>query len=607
MGLGLYKLQKMSVLEIYNNTISIVNETYDTYSFLNMSKEEFDNLVINVIEEAKNTYDGKTDYSIYLKKQLNKALKEELTNILSDDSNVFNIINGYINKNLKRVHDYTDAMSKFKNICDFLNTNGAVMTPDVIVLLFKNNKIFTSIVKKIFDYNHDMIMAGDLDNNIEDSFLKLVIDVYCGYNNIEIKEADKTDDSGILSGDSVHQYMQEIAAIPLLSPEQEKELGLKLAEGNKYARQKLIESNLRLVVTVAKRYTGRGFDFLDLIQDGNIGLITAVDRFDVSLGYKFSTYAVWWIRQSIDRAIYNKSKNIRVPVHLNEQVTKFNQVYGALERNMGQAPSLEEVAKEMNISVDKVIDLYKASQDTVSLNTPVGVDGDTELGEFIPSEDQNVDDVVLNSMLREYLEDIINQIRATDREKYVLRLRYGFIDGQEHTLDSVGKEFGVTRERIRQLEAKCLNKLRMHPKTKDLAAYTDNEERSVRRLQEYKMASGSFLNKNKDFLQGFRKAPKKEKIEPITKEDYLKVMELLKTPLFKEFARSLSFDDSVIVCLKLGFVEGKVFTTEQIAQFLKLDNEEVKKVVTKALLTYKDVLDKIRKNLSKETTRKRTK
>ncbi len=250
-----------------------------------------------------------------------------------------NIINDYINSNLSESHQYTDAINKFNKIKAYLTETNYNITPDDIILLIKSNKIFNSIIKTVFNYNYNVILAGDMDTYIDDQLLRLAIDVYCAYNNIEIQDNDKEVDNGALSGDSLHQYIQEMTKIPMLTPEQEKELGIKLAEGNKYARQRLIEANLRLVVKMAKRYTGRGLDYQDLIQEGNIGLITAVDKYDVSLGYKFSTYATWWIRQAMDRAIYDKGKNIRVPVHLNEQVSRLKRVTKILERRLNRTPS----------------------------------------------------------------------------------------------------------------------------------------------------------------------------------------------------------------------------------------------------------------------------
>ncbi len=263
----------------------------------------------------------------------------------------------------------------------------------------------------------------------------------------------------------------------------------------------------------------------------------------------------------------------------------------------------------MKVSLERAKDLYKAGEDTISLSTPIGEDEDAELGDFIPADNQSPDDIVLNGLLRGYLEDIISSLKISKREEYILRLRYGFIDGEEHTLDSIGKELGITRERIRQLEAKALNKLRMNSKTKELAVYTDDEEKSLKRLQEYKNASGNFLSKNKNFMQGFRKTPKEDKPKTLTKEDYLKVMELLKTPLFANLATALPVNEAIIVCLKLGFIENKKYTTDQIAEFLKMDKEEVTKIISKALLNYKDILDEIRKKTNTsilKKTRKRT-
>ena len=612
MGFGLKKINSMTDEEIYDSLSSLIWELYEKYSYLNLSKKDYKKLVMSVIKQTKETYNGRIDYNIYLSNNLKQELSKILLVRLNNDKYSFNIIDNYINKNIQGSYQYADSIEKFNNIHRFLNKYNYSITPDVIIKLFNNNKIFTSIIKTIFNYNYNVIITGKIDDYIEDTTLLLVLDIYCAYNNIEIKDKEELEDDAILKGDSVHQYLQEISKIPLLSVEQEKELGIRLANKDKKARQRLIEANLRLVIRMAKKSQGRGLDFLDLIQEGNIGLINAVEKFDVSLGYKFSTYATWWIRQAIDRAIYDKGKNIRIPVHLNEQISRLNTVSRVLEKELGRTPSIEEVAKKMRISVTRAEELSKVDQDTVSLSAPVGEDEDSELGDFIPSEEKGPDDIVLNGMLRKYLDEIIDSINASEREKYIIRLRYGFIDGDEHTLESIGAEFGITRERIRQLEAKTLNKIRMHRKTKDLAVYTDNEEYCAKRLSEYKKTDGSFLSKNQKFLEGFRKTPKVKEtiVEDITKEDYLKARELLENPLFNKLTNVLSYDEAIMVSLKLGFVNNKVYSTEQIAKLFNKDTEEVRKITTKALLTYKDILDEIRKsnnNLVLKTTKRKRK
>ena len=276
-----------------------------------------------------------------------------------------------------------------------------------------------------------------------------------------MKVEDLTFTKDIKINDPVRMYLKEIGRINLLTSDEEYEYALRAEEGDEYAKQMLAESNLRLVVSIAKRYVGRGMLFLDLIQEGNIGLMKAVDKFDPSKGYKFSTYATWWIRQAITRAIADQARTIRVPVHMVETINKLARTQRQLTQELNREPTDEEIAKKLGISIDKVREVYKISQDPVSLETPIGEEDDSHLGDFIKDErTMGPEEYATVEMLKEELSGVLSTL--TDREEKVLRLRFGLNDGQCRTLEEVGQIFGVTRERIRQIEAKALRKLR-HP------------------------------------------------------------------------------------------------------------------------------------------------
>ena len=267
--------------------------------------------------------------------------------------------------------------------------------------------------------------------------------------------------------DPVRMYLKEIGKVPLLTPEEEQDLARRMADGDEEAKRRMAEANLRLVVSIAKRYVGRGMLFLDLIQEGNLGLIKAVDKFDYTKGYKFSTYATWWIRQAITRAIADQARTIRIPVHMVETINKVIRVSRQLLQELGHDPSAEEIAAEMNMPVDKVRDILKIAQEPVSLETPIGEEEDSHLGDFIPDEDASEPSEAASfSLLKEQLMSVLDTL--TPREKKVLELRFGIIDGRTRTLEEVGKEFNVTRERIRQIEAKALRKLRHPSRSKKL-------------------------------------------------------------------------------------------------------------------------------------------
>ncbi|MBQ9016502.1 MAG: RNA polymerase sigma factor RpoD [Firmicutes bacterium] len=272
--------------------------------------------------------------------------------------------------------------------------------------------------------------------------------------------------------DPVRMYLKEIGKVPLLTAEEEVELAKRMEAGDEYAKQKLCEANLRLVVSIAKKYMGRGMLFLDLIQEGNLGLIKAVDKFDYRKGYKFSTYATWWIRQAITRSIADQARTIRIPVHMVETINKLIRVSRQMLQEQGREPTPDEIAEEMGISAEKVREILKIAQEPVSLETPIGEEEDSHLGDFIPDEDAPAPaDAAAFTMLKEQLVDVLSTL--TDREQKVLKLRYGLGDGRARTLEEVGREFDVTRERIRQIEAKALRKLRHPTRSKKLKDYLE--------------------------------------------------------------------------------------------------------------------------------------
>jgi len=304
---------------------------------------------------------------------------------------------------------------------------------------------------------------------ISDSGIKINEDVVIVDNDDEMEKLM----SQVYVDDPVKMYLKDIGKVPLLTQEQEIELAKRMAEGDEDAKRQLSESNLRLVVSIAKRYVGRGMLFLDLIQEGNFGLMKAVEKFDYTKGFKFSTYSTWWIRQSITRAIADQARTIRIPVHMYETINKQKKVTRDLFQQLGREPSIEEIAKAMDMPIEKVIDIQKISQDTVSLDTPVGEEEDSTLGTFIQDENAiSPSDSASIMMLKEQLMEVLSTL--TPREQKVIMLRYGIEDGHTRTLEDVGKEFSVTRERIRQIEAKALKKLRQPSRSKKLKDFMDS-------------------------------------------------------------------------------------------------------------------------------------
>ncbi|MGB9779667.1 RNA polymerase sigma factor RpoD [Caldanaerobacter sp.] len=345
-------------------------------------------------------------------------------------------------------------------------------------LINKGRKTGMLTYNEIMDSLEDIDLNPDQIEKVYDTFEDMGIEIVGDEpRQEEISEEDLNLDDlslpeGVSIDDPVRMYLKEIGKIPLLTPEEEIELAKRIEQGDEEAKKRLIEANLRLVVSIAKRYVGRGMLFLDLIQEGNLGLLKAVEKFDYRKGYKFSTYATWWIRQAITRAIADQARTIRIPVHMVETINKLIRVQRQLLQELGREPTPEELAKEMGMPEEKVREILKIAQEPVSLETPIGEEEDSHLGDFIPDEDAPAPaEAAAYTMLKEQLMDVLDTL--TPREEKVLRLRFGLDDGRARTLEEVGKEFNVTRERIRQIEAKALRKLRHPSRSKKLKDFLD--------------------------------------------------------------------------------------------------------------------------------------
>ena len=355
-----------------------------------------------------------------------------------------------------------EAGKKKDNLLDFDEIDKAFVSKGIDLDAEKTEKVFEYLENK-------GIVAMVPDSDADD---EIILDVDDEPTEEELENIELAVPDGVSIEDPVRMYLKEIGKVPLLTADEEKELAMKMEAGDADAKKRLAEANLRLVVSIAKRYVGRGMLFLDLIQEGNLGLIKAVEKFDYRKGYKFSTYATWWIRQAITRAIADQARTIRIPVHMVETINKLIRVSRQLLQELGREPTPEEIADEMNMPVERVREILKISQEPVSLETPIGEEEDSHLGDFI--QDDNVPvpaDAAAFTLLKEQLVEVLGTL--TEREQKVLRLRFGLDDGRARTLEEVGKEFNVTRERIRQIEAKALRKLRHPSRSRKLKDYLD--------------------------------------------------------------------------------------------------------------------------------------
>ncbi len=433
--------------KLYGKLTKVINAFDNKYGFVFSDKSKEESFLMGALKESLNDYDYvRNDFESFFKTFINRKIVDRIR--LNIDNKDYKFIDRYI---INLYNKYGNDIRLIYYLCQFIDEINDV---DLIVFCAKNNIIKNVLVAYI---KGDEINLKDIPKKWQTTTTLLLINFYCDTNNIdyvnqEIEEIDDKLDS------SERRYLNEISKIPLLAPEETKELIIKIKQGDETARKKIIESNLRFVVYLAKKYINRGIPFLDLVQEGNIGLMKAIDKFDPSKGLKLSTYSSFWIKEQINRLILNTSRNIRIPIHKQENYGKYIRLNNKLSNELGRNPTFEELAYETGCSVEEVKEYNNIIKDTVSLNTLVGEDNDTELENFIAYEDESIN----NFVNKEFLKKIINfsKSKLSLREVYILELRYGLYDGTCWSLNKVATEFGITFQRVKQIEGKALKKLR---------------------------------------------------------------------------------------------------------------------------------------------------
>ena len=552
MKITLEELKAKSIDELYDLLLSTFNKLYKAYEYLSLNDEEKEKLFRDTIEYIKKYYSEQEDFNDYFKKIIKNKLKFIIKDKL-DGPDSLKILNAYINKNISEKNDYNLCLRSINKIDRFFTDHEYMASPEIIESLLQDNKNLYKSVEIIFNENKIEIIAGKADMVFNNLLLIELLEIYCSINEIKITELDDSNlydkESGDLT-DHLKLYLHEIGGISLLNELEEKvyakeikDIRSKKLEDRtpeeqikyKQVRDKFTDANLRLVVNIAKRYVGRGLQLLDLIQEGSIGLIKAVDKFDVEKGYKFSTYATWWIRQAITRGIEDKARGVRLPVHKVHSLNRYAKRRDELKSKYEYDISYNEIAKELNIPYEVVVKNEKLLLETVSLNAPVGEEEDSELGDYVSDSNINTEEEALDTTLKELLEQLKDDAKLTDQQKQVLK--YRFEDGL--TLEAVGKIFNVTRERIRQIEAKAIKELRKCRKTDAFAVYTQNPEESLKKLKQLRKdcyrknnstsnvypgsnksnnPNGNTLKTLDQFVEGFDKDTVKAVFQSLTEE-----------------------------------------------------------------------------------------
>lgn len=631
--------------------------------------------------------------------------KEETKNVNKVFDKSFVVINNLIDKEFKECKSYNDSIENLKTIEKIFKKLNYIPNPDITMKLIDENLLLSETIKIIVNNDLDIITKGEINKIFDNDAIILIIESYCMMNNIKIQEYEEDNkefEENIINYegeniDIVKLYLNEISRRKLLTLDEEIKLTKRIKDGDEEAKKIFIESNLRLVVSVARKHLNQGLSFLDLIQEGNIGLMKAVDKFDSSKGYRFSTYATWWIRQGITRAISNKSRNVRIPVYLHRRINKFNKAAKELEMKYGREAKIEEIANELKISVKYAQEIYQYKNDSISINLLVGDDKDNELGNIISSKNIGPDEQAMTDLMKFQVKQLLEKCNLKPIEKEVILLRFGF-NNTPMTLGEIGNIYNISRQRVNQIEASALMKLRKYKNITDFAGYMENPKEAINNIEIYRKEYRNSGRITKSFLKDVRrekeddnmvktiyeyfknyskeevdkvlstlsdeslelirirygddltvpvnnklteeqrkkfygsvmaqikrllenpdikrrKVQKKEieeeKIEStsivenvqtknnlvetneehtskITKYDYINMIKLFKTSNFKQMISNLGSKESIIISLRMGYIDGKYFSVDAIAEFLDIERDEVSKIIKEVLLNYKE-------------------
>lgn len=683
------QIKKLNTKEIIKSLTAEINKIYSSISYIGMNKTVFYELVQKEITKSKKDYFGNINYIEYIKNKIQQELIEQIIKMLADTDTAVQIINNYTNLYLSNDITYSNAIKNLYKLDKLFETYNYIPNPDVLLKLLDSNQIIYSSVTIIFNKYKNVIISGNLEKVFDTTAIIQLIEAYCIMNDIEIKEESENkeeSDNDYMSVDAVKIYLQEISKIPLLTPEEERDLAQRISQGDMVAREKFIESNLRLVVKMAKKYVDRGLAFLDLIQEGNTGLIIAADRFDVKRNTKFSTYATGWIRQSITRAITDKGRNIRIPSHLYYKIGKYRKIECILEGELHRKPTAKEIAKRMGITETQAENIAAWQNDTLSMDYTPTDDEDNKLEDIISSQDDGPEAIAFTNDMRKEVRKILDECSSlTTNERTVIIKRFGLENNISLTLEETGKIIGVSRERTRQIEEKALTKLRSFYKTRYLATYIKYSDKSLEVLNDSPKkdsSKSSRTSKSNSINSSTRKLPtiydyfkyntkeqlnsvisrlseeeqhlvrlrfgedlnipspsrlteegrtrfyqkvvpkikrmlseeddkilvnnpieeyptpltellalndysqliqEEQCLDEITNQDYEQAIQFLKTPEFIRLTKIINIQQAIKLILKLGYIEGKRFSNKALANFLKIEEEQVDIDIQKSL------------------------
>ena len=478
MILNFNNIDKLNTNKIYSFIKDKLEPIYNSIKYTGITKDKFEELVLKEIDKSKKVTNVNLDYSKYIIDKIQGNILDYIIMLINNNNTSYQLINNYINYHFKEVNSFNKSLKYFNKLNNYFNIYNYIPNQDLIIKLIDSNTIFNEMIVELIKQTDNI---KDLLNNfITNDLIVLTIETYCMLKNLEIEKEEDNIPEEIFSDDNVYLYINEISKIPLLTNEEEKKLAIEVKNGDKLARKKFIESNLRLVIKNAYKYLNRGLPLLDLIQEGNVGLMIAVDKFDIEKGYKFSTFAAYWIIQSMQRALANKSRNIRIPAYIYDKLYVYKYTFNNLSDKLNRIPTEEEIAKEMGISKQQVLLINNALNDTISTNIIIGDREDDELENIIPDDNTIINEMIENDEFKKYIEYVLYKV-LPKREYDIIKCRFGFYNDKIVTLEELGNKYNITREAIRQIEKRALRKIRFYlikNKNEFISSYIDDEEKT---------------------------------------------------------------------------------------------------------------------------------
>ena len=577
-------LQTMTKEQVYEIILPSVYQIYNQYKYAKINEADYMNLVLAEIEASKDEYAGSPSYLTYMQKALRRRISRYVAEKLSTPGEACHIINDYIDEKIAPTFAENEILTYFDKLSKFLETYDFFPEPDILIDLLKNNKTLTKMAQTIFEKNKAEIIAGKIDTIFNNDFLIETVQTYCMLEKIEIKEtvANIEYDVGYIGTDITKQTLRDIRQYKLLTPDEEKELAKRVAEGDLEARKLFIESNLRLVTSRAYKYLNNGVEYLDLVQEGMFGLMKAVDRYDVSKGYKFSTYAMNWINQSIKRASDDQSSTIRLPVHAREQLRLYKRVAGILKKELNRNPTKEEIAEATGLSLEQVKKLSTSDISMISLNEPLRNkknEGSDEMGDFIPNSEAEVFETVSDSILAEEVNNLLTKAGLKEKEKLILTHRYGLNGVPIMTLEEIGQQLNITRERVRQIEARAIKRLRNSRYIKDFAVYMDHPSEAKKSIDIFREL---YATQTSDSHIRYKLLLRDGTLERIKE---MSASTIDSTPETEETTEKQQPDNSYLTLepiIEVGEnkVENKDKRKKTLSEILEIDTETIKKLVS---------------------------